>query len=437
MSAPTARGGVALARSSGAARTVGGAGDEGTVPFSVHAARADFPALAHSVHGKPLVYLDSAASAQKPRAVLDVLADTYEHAYANVHRGVHALSERATARYEGARATVARFINAGHAAEIVFTGGATDAINLVAASFGPRFLKAGDEIVITELEHHSNIVPWQLLRDRLGLVLKAVPITAAGEITLDAVKRVIGPRTRLVAISHMSNALGSIQPVRDVCELAHAQGAKVLVDGCQAIAHLAVDVSALDCDFYVFSSHKIYGPTGVGVLWGRADLLQAMPPWRGGGEMIRTVTLQKSTYADPPARFEAGTPPFVQAVGLGAALDYVGGFKRADIQRHEADVLAYATEKLAALNSVRIIGTAPEKAAILSFSVECAHPHDIATVLDRAGVAVRAGHHCAQPLMERLGVAATTRASFALYSTRDDADALVAGVQDVIRMFGR
>jgi cysteine desulfurase/selenocysteine lyase len=434
MSAPTARANVAVAKPGAATRT---AGAHEKAPFDVRAARADFPALAQSVHGKPLVFLDSAASAQKPKAVLDAIADMYGHTYANVHRGVHALSERATARYEGARATVARFINASNAAEIVFTGGATDAINLVAQSFGPRFLKAGDEIVITELEHHSNIVPWQLLRDRLGLVLKAVPITDAGEITLDAVKRVIGPRTRLVAISHMSNALGSIQPVRDVCELAHAQGAKVLVDGCQAIAHLDVDVRALGCDFYVFSGHKIYGPTGIGVLWGRADLLQAMPPWRGGGEMIRTVTLQKSTFAEPPARFEAGTPPFVQAVGLAAALDYLGRFDRAQIHRHEADVLTYATAKLTALDGVKIIGTAPRKAAILSFTIDCAHPHDIATVLDRAGVAVRAGHHCAQPLMERLGVTATTRASFALYSTRSDADALSAAVQDVIGMFGR
>ena len=408
---------------------------EDAAAYDVERVRADFPILSTQVHGHPLCYLDNAASAQKPRAVLDVVRDAYETTYANVHRGVHYLSERATAEYEGARKKVQRFLNARHDSEIVFTRGATESINLVAASFGRAFLDAGDEIIISEVEHHSNIVPWQMLRDSHGVVLKVAPISDDGELNMARFEALFTARTKLVAISHMSNALGTIQPVRRIVDAARSHGARVLFDGCQAAIHLPVDVQDLDCDFYVFSGHKIYGPTGIGVLYGKADLLEAMPPYQGGGEMIKTVTLEESTWADPPARFEAGTPSIVQAIGLGAALDYVTGVGKEGIARHESDVLAYATQRLSAIEGLRLFGTAPAKASVLSFTLACAHPHDIATVLDRSGVALRAGHHCAQPLMRRLGVTATARASFAMYSTRAEVDALADALESVREIF--
>ena len=408
---------------------------EDAAAYDVERVRADFPILSTQVHGHPLCYLDNAASAQKPRAVLDVVRDAYETTYANVHRGVHYLSERATAEYEGARKKVQRFLNARHDSEIVFTRGATESINLVAASFGRAFLAPGDEIIISEVEHHSNIVPWQMLRDSHGVVLKVAPISDDGTLDMARFEALFTARTKLVAISHMSNALGTIQPVRRIVDAARSHGARVLFDGCQAAIHLPVDVQDLDCDFYVFSGHKIYGPTGIGVLYGKADLLEAMPPYQGGGEMIKTVTLEESTWADPPARFEAGTPSIVQAIGLGAALDYVTGVGKEGIARHESDVLAYATQRLAAIEGLRLFGTAPAKASVLSFTLACAHPHDIATVLDRSGVALRAGHHCAQPLMRRLGVTATARASFAMYSTRAEVDALADALESVREIF--
>jgi cysteine desulfurase/selenocysteine lyase len=408
---------------------------EDAAAYDVERVRADFPILSTQVHGHPLCYLDNAASAQKPRAVLDVVRDAYETTYANVHRGVHYLSERATAEYEGARKKVQRFLNARHDSEIVFTRGATESINLVAASFGRAFLAPGDEIIISEVEHHSNIVPWQMLRDSHGVVLKVAPISDDGELNMARFETLFTARTKLVAISHMSNALGTIQPVRRIVDAARSHGARVLFDGCQAAIHLPVDVQDLDCDFYVFSGHKIYGPSGIGVLYGKADLLDAMPPYQGGGEMIKTVTFEESTWADPPARFEAGTPSIVQAIGLGAALDYVTGVGKEGIARHESDVLAYATQRLAAIEGLRLFGTAPAKASVLSFTLACAHPHDIATVLDRSGVALRAGHHCAQPLMRRLGVTATARASFAMYSTRAEVDALADALESVREIF--
>jgi len=408
---------------------------EDAAAYDVERVRADFPILSTQVHGHPLCYLDNAASAQKPRAVLDVVRDAYETTYANVHRGVHYLSERATADYEGARKKVQRFLNARHDSEIVFTRGATESINLVAASFGRAFLDAGDEIIISEVEHHSNIVPWQMLRDSHGVVLKVAPISDDGTLDMARFEALFTARTKLVAISHMSNALGTIQPVRRIVDAARAHGARVLLDGCQAAIHLPVDVQDLDCDFYAFSGHKIYGPSGIGVLYGKAELLDAMPPYQGGGEMIKTVTFEETTWADPPARFEAGTPSIVQAIGLGAALDYVTGVGKEGIARHESDVLAYATQRLAAIEGLRLFGTAPAKASVLSFTLDCAHPHDIATVLDRSGVAVRAGHHCAQPLMQRLGVTATARASFAMYSTRAEVDALADALESVREIF--
>ena len=404
--------------------------------YDVDGIRADFPALDLEVHGHRLCYLDNAASAQKPRQVIDAVRDVYESSYANVHRGVHFLSERATARYEDARAAVRRFLNARHTGEIVFTGGATESINLVAASYARTFLQAGDEIVVTHLEHHSNIVPWQMVRDAKGLVLKVAPISDDGEFLFGAFEKLLTPRTRLVAVSHMSNALGTVLPVKRIAEAAHACGAKVLIDGCQAVTHLPVDVQDIDCDFYVFSGHKIYGPSGIGVLYGKAELLESMPPYQGGGEMIKTVTFEETTWADPPARFEAGTPPIVQAIGLGVALEYVSGIGKERIARHERDVLGYATQRLAAIDGVRVFGTAPSKASVLSFELDCAHPHDVATVLDRSGVAVRSGHHCAQPLMQRFGVTAMVRASFAMYSRRAEADALAEALETAKGIFG-
>ena len=397
--------------------------------YDVMKVRADFPILARDVHGKPLVYLDSAASAQKPRQVIEAITRTYSHEYANVHRGAYYLSETATAAYEAAREKVRAFINAAKVKEVVFTKGATEAINLVAATWGRAFVKAGDEIVLTTVEHHSNIVPWQLLREVTGCVLKVVPVAPDGSIDIEEFAKAIGPKTNLVAIAHVSNVLGTVLPVREIAVLAHAAGAKLLLDGCQGIVHEHVDVQDLGCDFYVFSGHKLYGPTGIGILWAREELLEAMPPYQGGGDMIDTVTFAKTTWAPPPAKFEAGTPPIVQAIGLGAAIDYLNSLDRTAVAAHESTLLRYAMTSLAQVPGVRLIGTAPGKAAVQSFVMEGAHPHDLATVLDRSGVCVRAGHHCAQPLMEVLGVSATTRASFGLYNTMGEVDALIAALR--------
>jgi cysteine desulfurase/selenocysteine lyase len=395
--------------------------------------RADFPALHQQVNGRPLVYLDNAATTQKPQAVLDALLGFYSRDCANVHRGVHALSQRATDAYEGARETVARFLNA-RPREIVFTRGTTEAINLVAYSYGSR-LSPGDEILITELEHHSNIVPWQMLAERTGARLRVAPIDDRGEIILEEFQHLLGPRTRIVAVAHVSNGLGTVNPVEEICRLAHTYGARVLVDGAQAVPHLAVDVRALDCDFYAFSGHKIYGPTGIGVLFGRWELLEAMPPYQGGGDMIRSVTFEKTLYNDPPYRFEAGTPHIAGAIGLAAAIEYVTRLGLEEIRRHEQQLLEAATRALEEIPGVRIVGTAAHKAAVVSFVLDGVHPHDVATVLDHEGVAVRAGHHCAQPLMERFGLPATTRASFALYNTLEEVDALARAVRRARELF--
>ncbi len=397
--------------------------------------RADFPALGQDMYGKRLTFLDSAASAQKPRPVLDALRNFYEFEYANVHRGVYWLSQRATERYEQSRAKVRAFLNAARDEEIVFVRGATEGINLVAQSWGRAFLQPGDEVVISAMEHHSNIVPWQMLRDERGIVLRIAPITDDGDLDLAATAGLIGPRTKLVAIAHVANALGTILPVREVVAMARKVGAKVLVDGCQAVPHMAVDVRDLDVDFYVFSGHKLYGPTGIGILYARHEHLVAMPPWQGGGDMIRSVTFEKTEYADPPAKFEAGTPHIAGAVGLGAAIDYVQAIGFDAIAAHERDLMTYATERLGRINSLRIIGTSTTKSSVISFTLAGVHPHDIGTILDREGIAIRAGHHCAQPVMDRFEVAATARASFGIHNGRDDVDALVAGITKVLEIF--
>jgi cysteine desulfurase/selenocysteine lyase len=402
--------------------------------FPVERLRADFPILQQTVRGKPLVYLDNAATSQKPQAVLDTLHRYYTTLNANVHRGVHFLSEEATRAYEGARLKVKRFLNAADPAEIVFTRGTTEAINLVAASYGRAFLGRGDEIVISTMEHHSNIVPWQILCEQTGAVLKVAPITDAGELLLDDFAALLGPRTKLVSIVHVSNALGTVNPVRQIADLAHAVGAVVLLDGAQAAPHLALDVRALDCDFYAFSGHKVFGPTGIGVLYGKAALLDAMPPYQGGGDMIASVTFEKTTYNVLPYKFEAGTPHMAGAIGLGAALDYVSAIGLDAIAAYEHDLLLYATELLAAQPRLRLVGTAPEKASVLSFVIDGAHPHDVGTILDHQGIAIRAGHHCAMPLMQRLGLPATARASLAFYNTRAEVEALAAGIDEVIEV---
>ena len=407
-----------------------------TAPFDVERMRADFPILSRTVHGKPLTFLDSGASAQKPRQVIDAISRCYEAEYANIHRGVYELSAKATEAYEGARARVQRFVNARSASEIVFTKGTTEAINLVATSWGGAFLGEGDEVVLSVLEHHANIVPWQLLRERTGIVLRVVPTDEHGAFPLDAYEALVGPRTKLVALTHVSNVLGTVVPVAEVARIARANGAKVLIDGAQGIVHQPVDVQALDVDFYCFSGHKLYGPSGIGVLYGKEALLAAMPPYQGGGDMIERVTFERTTFAPPPARFEAGTPPIAGTVGLHAAIDYVASFDPAAVAAHEHDLLAYATERLSAHNSVRLYGTAPGKAAIVSFTMDGVHPHDIGTILDRAGVAVRVGHHCAQPLMDHFGIAGTVRASFGLYNTRADVDRLIDGLDEVREIFG-
>jgi cysteine desulfurase/selenocysteine lyase len=397
--------------------------------------RDDFPILGRTVHGKPLVYLDNAATSQKPHCVIDSEAHYYRALNANVHRGVHRLSQEATEAYEGARDTVQRFINAARREEIVFVRGTTEAINLVAQSYGSRFA-AGDEILITHMEHHSNIVPWQLACARSGAVLRVAPVDDRGELIVDAFERLLGPRTRLVALTHVSNALGTINPVRELVARAHAHGAAVLVDGAQAVPHQAVDVQALDCDFYAFSGHKLYGPTGIGVLYGKAALLEAMPPWQGGGDMIRRVSFEGTTYNDLPYKFEAGTPNMAGAIALGEAIRYVSGIGLAAIAAHEHALLEYASERAQAVPGLRPIGTARDKAAILSFVLDDVHAHDVGTILDLHGVAVRTGHHCTMPLMERFGVPATVRASFALYNTHAEIDALFEALGQVRKVFG-
>jgi cysteine desulfurase / selenocysteine lyase len=404
--------------------------------FDVERVRADFPILRREVRGGRLAYLDNAATTQKPQAVIDAIGRYYTESNANVHRGVHLLSEIATEAYEGAREKVRAFFNARHTHEIVFTRNATEGINLVAHSFGRSRVNEGDEVLISAMEHHSNIVPWQLLCEARGARLKAAPIDDRGELIMEEFERLIGPRTRLVAITHMSNALGTVNPVAEIVRIAHGRSVPVLIDGSQAAYHMPVDVQALDCDFYVATGHKLYGPTGIGVLFGKSALLADMPPFLGGGDMISSVTLERSTWNALPYKFEAGTPDIAGAIGLGAAIDYVGGIGLDRVAHHEQDLLAYATGAIESVDGVRILGTARAKASVLSFTMEGIHPHDIGTIVDRDGVAIRTGHHCAQPVMERFGVPATARASLAMYNTREDIDALVRALARVCEVFG-
>ena len=392
--------------------------------YDVNRIRADFPILSTSVYGKPLVYLDNAASAQKPQAVLDRMYEAYTRQYANVHRGLHYLANEATEGYEGAREKVAAFLNAGRKEEIIFTRNATEAINLVAYTFGRERIQPGDEIVLSIMEHHSNIVPWHFLRERQGAVIKWAPVDDEGNFLIDEFEKLLSPRTRMVAITHMSNMLGTVVPVKEVTRIAHARGIPVLVDGAQGSVHVDVDVQDIDCDFYVVTGHKLYGPTGIGVLYGKYAHLAAMPPFNGGGEMIREVFEDRITYGEPPHRFEAGTPPIVQAIGLGAAIDYIASVGKPRIRKHEDGLLHYAQDRLRDINSVRIFGTSRDKGPIVSFEVKGAHPHDIATIIDRSGVAVRAGTHCVMPLLTRFGITASCRASFAMYNTREEIDCL-------------
>ena len=404
--------------------------------FDVERIRADFPILSREINGKPLAFLDSGASAQKPNAVIDRIQQVYSGEYANVHRGTYYLSQLATEEYEGARKKVADFLNAKSADEIVFTRNVTAAINLVSSSYGRAFLSEGDEVVISHMEHHANIVPWQLLRDQIGIEIKVAPIDDQGNFLIDEFVKLMGPRTKLVAITHVSNVLGTIVPLKDVVRIAHEHGAAVLVDGAQGVVHSKVDVQELDVEFYAFTGHKLYGPTGIGVLYGKLDLLNAMPPYQGGGDMINTVTFEKSTYREAPARFEAGTPPIVEAIGLGAAVDYVESVGMAAIGAHEAALLQYATAQIESVPGVTIIGQAERKAGIISFVMEDVHPHDIGTIIDAEGVAVRAGHHCAQPLMERFDLTATARASLGMYNNQADIDALIRALGRVREIFG-
>ena len=403
--------------------------------FDVARWRADFPILTERVYDKPLVFIDSAASAQKPQCVIDAVAHCYTHEYANIHRGVYWLSQRATQAYEGAREKVQRFINAASEREIIFTKSTTEAINLVATSYGGVSLKAGDEIILSQLEHHANIVPWQLLRERIGVEIKVVPIDERGNFLLEEFEKLLCPRTRLVAVTHTSNALGTITPVDEIVRLAHAEGALVMLDGAQSVVHGPVDVQALDVDFFTFSGHKLYGPSGIGVLYGKADILSDMPPYQGGGDMIRRVTFEKTEFADIPGRFEAGTPHIAGAYGLAAAIDYVTAIGMEAIAAHERDLLEYATGRLQEINSLRLIGTADQKAGIISFELDGIHAHDIGTILDREGIAVRVGHHCAQPVMDHFGIAGTVRASFGLYNDKADIDALVQALGAVREIF--
>jgi cysteine desulfurase/selenocysteine lyase len=403
--------------------------------FDVQKVRRDFPILTQRIHGKPLVYLDNAATTQKPQSVIDAMVRSYAEDNANIHRGVHLLSERATRAYEEARGKVQKFLNAPNPREIVFVRGTTEAINLVAQTFGRANVGKGDEVLITEMEHHSNIVPWQMLCEEKGAHLTVLPITDEGELRMDLLDTLLTNRTRIVAVGHVSNSLGTINPISTIVEAAHRRGVPVLVDGAQAVAHLPVDVQSLGCDFYALSGHKLFGPTGIGVLWGRLALLDAMPPYQGGGDMISAVTFKKTTYNVVPNKFEAGTPNIAGSVGLGAAIDYLKGVDFKALQAHESDMLAYGTKALTSVPGVRMIGTAAHKAGVLSFVMEDVHPHDIGTILDQEGVAIRTGHHCTQPLMDRLGVPATARASLALYNTREEIDALVGALGKVREIF--
>ena len=407
-----------------------------TPAYDLDRVRADFPILKQRINNSPLVYLDNAASTHKPRAVIDCIRKVYEEDYSNVHRGVHTLSQRCTDLFEGARDTVRRFINARHSHEIIFVRGATEAINLVAQSYGRKTIMAGDELLITAMEHHSNIVPWQMLCEQTGAVLKVAPMSHSGELLMDEFESLLCDRTRLVAVTHMSNALGTINPIKQIVDLAHHRAIPVLLDGAQSAPHLTVDVQALDCDFFVFSGHKLYGPSGIGVLYGKESLLKAMPPWQGGGDMIRRVTFEKSDWNDLPYKFEAGTPHIAGAIALGAALDYLSGIGLDAIAEHEHRLLAYATEQALTIPELMIVGTAANKGAILSFTLDRIHPHDIGTLLDQLGIAIRAGHHCAMPVMDFFEIPATARASFGLYNTHDDIDVLMDGIRQIIKMFG-
>ncbi len=411
-----------------------GAGTKGEA-YDIARIRADFPILSTTVHGKPLVYLDNGASAQKPRQVIDRISEVYSTGYANVHRGLHYMSEKATDDYEGARETVRGFLGAASTSEIIFTRNTSEAINLVASSWGRANLQPGDEILITYMEHHSNIVPWQMLRDEKGLVLKALKPGEGGAFDMAGFKELLTERTKLVAICHVSNVLGTVVPVHEVTRLAHEAGAAVLLDGSQAVQHIPVDVRDIDCDFYCFTGHKLYGPSGIGVLYGKESVLDAMPPYQGGGDMISSVTIETSEWADLPAKFEAGTPAIAQAIGLAAAIDYVTGVGLDRIAEHERDLLNYATQKLGSVEGLGILGTAAGKVSLVTFTLDCAHPHDIATIVDQQGVAVRAGHHCAQPLMDFYDVGSTTRASFAMYNTREEIDVLVEALGKVRQIF--
>jgi cysteine desulfurase/selenocysteine lyase len=404
--------------------------------WDVEAVRKDFPLLARKVHGKPLVYFDNGATSQKPQAVIDALNRYYAEENSNIHRGVHYLSERATTLYEEAREKLRGFVNAARAQEIIFVRGTTEAINLVAQSYGRAFLTAGDEIIVSAMEHHSNIVPWQMLCEQVGARLRVVPINHDGELIVDEFRRLLNERTKFVSITHVSNALGTVVPVKEIVRLAHAGGVPVLLDGAQAVPHLKVDVQEIGCDFYAFSGHKMFGPTGVGVLYGRADLLEKMPPYQGGGDMISLVTFEKTHYNVLPYKFEAGTPHIAGGIGLGAAVDYLADLDWQQVAAHENDLLDYTTQALARFDGLRIIGTAKDKAGVISFVFDHVHAHDVGTILDQEGVAVRAGHHCAMPVMQRFGVPATTRASFAFYNTRAEVDVLVGAMQRVLKVFG-
>lgn len=403
--------------------------------FEIKKVRGDFPILRQRIRGSVLVYLDNAATSQKPQVVIDAISRYYEHYNANIRRGIHFLSTQATEQYEAARRSVGVFLNAAHPHEIIFVRGATEAINLVAQTYGRTHVNAGDEVLITAIEHHANIVPWQMLCEEKGAMLKVAPIDDSGDLLLDEFAGLLGPRTKIVAAAHVSNALATVNPLQRIIELAHRQGTPVLIDGAQAVPHCRVDVQALDCDFYVFSGHKMYGPTGIGVLYGKSALLDAMPPYQGGGEMIRSVTFEKTIYAKSPYKFEAGTPHIAGAIGLGAAISYVNSLGMENIAAHEDALLTYATEALSAIPGIRLIGTARERAGLVSFVLDDIHPHDIATILDQEGIAIRAGHHCAQPVMQRFGILATARASFALYNTAEEVDALVKGIQKVQEVF--
>ena len=404
--------------------------------FDVARVRQDFPILNEKIHGKPLVYFDNGATSQKPQAVIDALSHYYSAENSNIHRGVHHLSEQATAAYEAARSKIRTFVNARADQEIIFVRGTTEAINLVAQSYGRNFLKAGDEIIVSAMEHHSNIVPWQMLCEQVGAKLRVVPINHDGEIVMDEYRRLLNDKTKIISIAHVSNALGTIVPVKDIVTLAHERGIPVLLDGAQAVPHIKVDVQALGCDFYAFSGHKMFGPTGVGVLYGRAELLEKMPPYQGGGDMISLVTFEKTHYNVLPYKFEAGTPHISGGIGLGAAIDYLTNLDWDQVSAHEHRLLSYATEALSAIHGLRIIGTAREKAGVLSFVFDHVHAHDVGTILDQEGVAVRAGHHCAMPVMQRFGVPATARASFAFYNTIEEVDVLVRGIHKVLKVFG-